>query len=112
MADEHEEVPEGAAVFPLIPEELGVSPVLLALLHAVVFLIGSDDDVVQAEAAEEALHYLVTYLRRLGGPQLDKVREDLATLAAFAKQENWPAEDQQFLTTFLSEFGVGTGGKG
>ena len=37
MADE---VPEGAAVFPTIPAELGVHPLLLAVLHAVVFLEG------------------------------------------------------------------------
>ena len=41
MAEDHEradEVPEGAAVFPEIPAELGVHPLLLAVLHAVVFL--------------------------------------------------------------------------
>ena len=41
MADEHDEhdegeVPEGAAVFPDIPAELGVNPLLLAVVHAVV----------------------------------------------------------------------------
>jgi hypothetical protein len=110
MADEAEpqEVPEGAAVFPLIPEELGVSPLLLAALHAVIFLVGSDDEVVQPDAAEEALHYLVTYLRRLDGPALRKVSEDLNVLAAFARQEQWPKEDRDFLRTFLTEFGIGT----
>ena len=42
--DEADEVPDGAAVFPLIPAELGVHPLLLAVLHAYVFLDGSDDD--------------------------------------------------------------------
>src|ERR1700731_4589492 len=49
------EVPEGAAVFPPIPPELGVHPLLLSVLHAVVFLSGSDDDIVNPAAAEEAL---------------------------------------------------------
>jgi hypothetical protein len=105
-AEEHE-VPEGAAVFPLIPEELGVNPLLLAVLHAAVFLVGSEDDVVQAEAAEEALQYLVTYLRRLSGPQLQKVREDLVALASYAKQQQWPKQDVHFLKDFLNEFGIG-----
>jgi hypothetical protein len=109
MADESaRDVPDGAAVFPLIPEELGVAPLLLAVLHAVVFLVGSDDDVVQPDAAEEALHYLLTYLRRLEGPALARVREDLDVLLRFARQEQWPREDVQFLMTFLQEFGIGT----
>jgi hypothetical protein len=108
MADEHDElVPEGAAVFPLIPEELGVHPILLATLHAVVFLIGSADDVVQCDAAEEAAQYMLTYLQRLQGAELQRIREDMACLAAYAKQEDWPAQDIQFLETFLSEFGIG-----
>ena len=44
MADEPariEESPEGAAVFPLIPPELGVHPLLLAALHAYVADAGS-----------------------------------------------------------------------
>ena len=49
------EVPEGAAVFPEIPPELGVHPLLLAVLHAVVFLSGSDDVLVNPAAAEESL---------------------------------------------------------
>jgi hypothetical protein len=106
--DNAREVPEGAAVFPLIPEELGVSPLLLAVLHAVVFLVGSDDDVVQPDAAEEALHYLVSYLRRLEGPALQRVREDIGVLLGFARQEQWPKEDVHFLKTFLDEFGIGT----
>ena len=56
MADDVErEVPEGAALLPLIPPELHVHPLLLALLHAVVFLEGSDPAVVQPDAADEAL---------------------------------------------------------
>ena len=41
MSDEpemDEDVPEGAAVFPLIPAELNIHPLLLAMLHCVVFL--------------------------------------------------------------------------
>ena len=31
--DQLEEIPDGAAVFPQIPDELGVHPLLLAVLH-------------------------------------------------------------------------------
>ncbi len=107
MADPTDEVPAGAAVFPLIPEELGIQPLLLAALHALVFLDGSAEDVVNVPAAEEASHYLVTYLQRLTGPELQRVREDIECLLAFARQEQWPEEEMDFLRGFLADYGVG-----
>src|SRR5262249_60841192 len=86
------EVPEGAAVFPLIPAELGVHPLLLAVLHAAVFLDGSSEDVVEPEAAEEALEYLATYIQRLRGPELQRVREDLECLARYGRQQQSPKQ--------------------
>src|SRR5262249_57909391 len=87
MAEDFEEpeVPDGAAVFPMIPPELGVNPLLLAALHAVVFLVGSSDEVVEPAAGEEALQYLVTYLQRLSGPQLARVKDDMPTLPPFPR---------------------------
>jgi hypothetical protein len=109
MADSEptDDVPDGAAVFPLIPAELGVEPLLLAALHAVVFLLGSDEEVVHPAAAEEALQYIAGYLQRLSGPGLKKLREDIATLQEFAREDKWPKADVQFLKSFLKEFGVG-----
>src|SRR5262249_43461604 len=104
MADESEpEVPDGAAVFPLIPAELGIHPLLLATLHAVVFLVGSSEEVVEPAAGEEALQYLVTYLQRLNGRQLDRVREDIAALVDYARKEDWARADLHFLKTFLAD---------
>src|SRR5438046_265263 len=84
MADaadnDNEEIPEGAAVLPSLPAELEVHPLLLAVLHAVVFLGGSTAAVVHPAAAGEALEYLATYLQRLHGPELERVRADLACL--------------------------------
>jgi hypothetical protein len=102
------EVPEGAAVFPLIPEELGIHPLLLAVLHAVVFFDGSDVAVVNDAAADEALQYFATYLQRLQGKDLRRIQEDIETLLGFARQEKWPAEELQFLQSFLHDFGVGS----
>jgi hypothetical protein len=113
MADEAEprEVPEGAAVFPLIPPELGVHPLLLAVVHATVFLDGSAPDVVHPEAAGEVLEYFATYLQRLSGPELRRAREDLECLAAYARQEKWPKQQVRFLKEFLADFGVGEEGE-
>ncbi len=109
MSDDADQsqVPDGAAVFPLIPPELGVHPLLLAVLHATVFLSGSDEAVVHPAAAEEALQYLAGYLQRLEGADLRRVREDLACLTAFARQEKWPKQLVQYLKSFLSDYGVG-----
>ena len=107
MADEPaSEAPDGAAVFPLIPPELGVSPLLLGVLHAYVFLEGSDEAVLNGAIAEEAMQYLATYLQRLDGPELARVREDLQTLAGFAKSEKWPRQQVRFLQDFLEENGI------
>lgn len=106
-----DQVPEGAAVLPEIPAELGVHPLLLSVLHAVVFLDGSEDEVVNPDAAGEALEYLAVYLQRLTGPDLLRAREDMATLAAFARQEGWPKQVVRFFKEFLEEFGVGEEGE-
>ena len=109
--DEHDpdvgDVPEGAALFPEIPAELNVHPLLLAVVHTVVFLAGSADEIVQPAAADEALGYVAEYLRRLSGPDLQRAKEDVAALVAYAKQQGWAKQLQHFLTTFLADFGVG-----
>src|SRR5271166_4934967 len=109
MAGEIEEPegegPPGAAVFPLIPPELGIHPLLLAAIHAIVFLDGSVDEVVNPAAAGEALEYIATYLQRLTGPDLQRIREDMATLVGYARQEKWPKKVQQFFKEFLADFG-------
>jgi hypothetical protein len=107
MGEEQSEVPEGAAVLPLIPAELGIHPLLLAVLHAVVFFDGSSQDVVNDAAADEALNYIATYVQRLQGPEQQRIKEDMECLANFARQEKWPKEELKFLQDFLGEYGVG-----
>ncbi len=107
MADEPErEVPEGAAVFPLIPPELGVNPLLLAALHATIFLAGSDDELVNPDAADEAVQRVAEYFQRLDGPSLQRVREDMACLTSYARQQKWPKQLVHCLKSFLSDLGV------
>jgi hypothetical protein len=101
-----EDVPEGAAVFPEIPAELGVNPLLLAAVHATVFLAGSDPGIVQPEAADEALQQIAAYLQRLDAPALARVEEDMACLVSFARQQKWPKGLVQSLRSFLVDLGV------
>ena len=107
MTDQDSQVPAGAAVFPVIPAELGIHPLLLAVLHAVVFFDGSAEDVVNDAAADEVLNYIATYLQRLEGPELRRIKEDLDCLLAFAREEKWPVEELKFLESFLQDYGVG-----
>jgi hypothetical protein len=108
---EPSEVPEGAAVMPAIPAELAVHPLLLAILHATVFLDGSDDKVVDPDAAVEALEYMATYLQRLEGADLRRVKEDLHVLTAYGKDQGWPKQQQRFFKDFLANYGVGEEGQ-
>jgi hypothetical protein len=100
------EVPDGAAVFPLIPPELGVNPLLLAVVHALVFLAGSDEDVVAGPAADEAVQSMASYLQRLEGPALTKVQEDMVCLTNFARQSKWPKQLIHALKSLLSDCGL------
>ena len=43
----------------------------------------------------------MTYLQRLQGPDLKRIREDMDALIAFGKQEAWPKEEMQFLQEFF-----------
>jgi hypothetical protein len=97
---------EGAGVFPLIPPELQVNPLLLALLHAVVFIDGSTEEVIDPDAADEAMQYLATYLLRLKGPAIERIQEDMDCLLDFAKQQGWPKQQQAFLQSFLTDYGL------
>lgn len=110
MAHEEEEaeseVPEGAAVLAVIPEELGISPLLLGVVHAIVFLAGSADEIVHPAAAEETLQIMAGYLQRLTDADLKRVQEDMHCLTAYAKQQEWPKQFVRSLKTLLAECGV------
>jgi hypothetical protein len=105
------EVPEGAAVMPEIPAELNVHPLLLAVLHATVFLDGSEDEVVDPDAGAEAIEYMANYLQRLRGAELRRVQEDMQVLMAYAKDQDWPKQQVRFFKEFLSSYGIGEEGQ-
>jgi hypothetical protein len=103
---DREEVPEGAAVVPLIPESAGIRPLFLAVFHALVFLEGSSEEVVDPSAADETVQYLATYLQRLSGDDLGNLREDLKRLAEHARRQKWSADQQNLIHDFLQHYGI------
>ncbi len=106
MAKDNEEVPEGAAVFPNIDVELGVHPLLLAVIHSVVFLGGSADEIVSPAAADEALGAIADYVQRCDGELQRRILEDLSVLRSYARDQGWPKELSAFLKSFPAEFGL------
>lgn len=101
-----EEVPEGAAVVPLIPENVGVSPLFLAVFHALVFLEGSSDEILDSAAADEAAQYLATYLQRMSGDELHKLNQDLKRLEDHARRQRWTPDQQKLIQDFLEHYGI------
>jgi hypothetical protein len=94
------DVPAGSALLPPIPPELEIQPLLLAVLHASIFLGGSDKELVHPTAAEEALDGMVAYLGRLNENERERLRLDIETLAAYGRQEKWGKAELRFLKDF------------
>ena len=103
------EVPEGTAIFPEIPDQVGANPLLLSLLHFVVFIAGSDKNICNQQAGAAILDQVATYLQRLNAKEVARLKEDLAVLAAFAREEKWGGGTVEVLDTFLDDMGVGDG---
>jgi hypothetical protein len=99
-------VKKGAAVYPLVPPELDVHPLLLTTLHGMYFLDRSDEETVDPDWSLEALEYMGAYLQRLSGPELERVRNDLDRLAAHGRKKKWPKEQVEWAKTLLAVCGV------
>jgi hypothetical protein len=52
---------------------------------------------------------VATYLQRLSSKEVARLKEDLAVLAAFAREEKWGEGTVEVLDTFLDDMGVGDG---
>ena len=111
MEVEKYEVPDGAAVFPLIPMELGIHPLLLSTLHAMVFLAGSSDEILNEAAANEALDHLAAYLGRLNRAESRRIREDAECLLSYGQEQGWSTEMLHSLKALLDESGLADDGQ-
>lgn len=103
-----EEIPglEGIALFPDIPQELGIDPLLESLLSMVVFITASDEDLVNPAAADEAFTHLQNVLSKLGDKRLARIREELVVIAGWVKDQGLGSEAVEFIENFLDEMGV------
>ncbi|NBO92872.1 MAG: hypothetical protein EBV06_11275 [Planctomycetia bacterium] len=100
------EIPEGTEFFADIPPELGVHPLLLGVLNALVFFAASTEDSVNPSAADAMIQRIVDQLLRLKGADLRRVKEDMDCLLRLAKDEKWEKAHILFLKTFLKDIGI------
>lgn len=108
------EVPEGTEFFADIPADLGIHPLLLGVLNALVFFAASDEAAVNPGSADAMIQRIVDCLLRLKDADLRRVREDMDTLLGYARDQKWEKAHVLFLKTFLKDIGIeaGKGGEG
>ena len=98
--DEEAEVPEGSALLPEIPDGLVSNPANLAIIEAVVFLSGSDDEVVNPLASEEILGRMIDHMQQMKPDHRRVFLLDLAALKKHATAEKWDDSAIDFLGQF------------
>ncbi len=94
-------------MFPVIPAELGIDPLLAALLQAAAFLDLGEDDVVDPDAAVSVLEHVGLYASRLSPEQIDALQEQLERIVEYGESQGWPEEIVEFTLRFLYHCGVG-----
>ena len=99
-------VPKSAVVMPVIPEHLGIDPLLAAALHAEAFLNLSGDDAVDPDWAVEALEHMAYYLHRLSAEQLRIIQEQLDKIAKWGAEQGWSEDLISNVKNFLVEAGT------
>ncbi|MCA9626835.1 MAG: hypothetical protein KC766_04195 [Myxococcales bacterium] len=97
---------EAAPELPEIPEELGLDPVLCALLHLAYFLDSVEEETLSAEHATPNLERVGLYVQRLDDEQLDELEAQLAELVEYAIAEKWSEDQREWLASFLEHCGI------
>ena len=104
--DESDDV---AVIMPIVPAELEIDPLLLALLHCAAFLDLSTDEAVDPEDAVEVLEVVGLYIQRLPADHLEAMREDLEELEEHARDQGVREPVIEFIREFLYNCGVDAG---
>jgi len=93
-------------VMPVIPEELGVDPRTLAILHGVSFLELSGDEAVDPDWAVEAMEHVAHYLQRLSQEEVARMAADLRTIAGWAEAQQMPPHFIDLVQNFTEYAGL------
>jgi hypothetical protein len=104
--DPEAETFDEVSMLPVVPAELGIDPLLLALLHLAGFLDLSGDDMVEPSAATDALEHVGFYVQRFDERRLGELQAELDRLVAHAEKSGWGAEQIEFVRDFLFNCGA------
>lgn len=96
-----------SGMLPVVPEELGLDPLLLALLRCASFLDLTGEGGVNPELAGEVLEHVGLYVQRLPDERLDEIQAELETLEAHATEKGWSSDVIEFIRDFLYNCGLG-----
>lgn len=112
MGEEHEGEPRDGEeirtlLLPVVPEELKLDPLLLALLRCSCFLDLSGEDGVDAQLAGEVLEHVGLYIQRLPDERLDELQAQLASLECYGSEQGWSEDLIEFIRDFLYNCGLG-----
>lgn len=94
-----------SAELPLVPEDAGIDPVLLALLHAAMFLDLSEQPALDASAARPVLERIGLYVQRLSDDDVEQLAESLSRLADRGERDGWPPSAVEFVRSFVENCG-------
>jgi len=92
---------------PVIPDELGIDPLLAALLHCAAFLDLSDENSVDPDAAHLVLEHVGLYVQRLPPERIAMLETELEKLRAHGEASDWPEWVVAFIADFLYSCGIG-----
>ena len=93
-------------VMPVIPEELAIDPVLLAMLHACAFFEISGDETVDPDWAVEAMEHMTFYLQRLTAPAIEELRIQFDRLTSHCEGNEYDPRFTDLVRNFLQYAGL------
>ncbi len=99
-------VPVDAYHMPELPAELGVDPVLAALLHMACFMELSDEKSVEFNESMSTLEAMGYYLQRLPPNRVKEINAQLKWVAEYGKKHKWKKEALKFIPKLLENAGI------
>jgi hypothetical protein len=94
-----------SAHLPLVADDAEIDPILLALLHAAMFLDLSEEPAVESGAARSVLERIGLYVQRLSDDEVEELAVSLERLAARGERDGWPPAAVHFVSSFLENCG-------
>jgi hypothetical protein len=99
-------VESGAFHIPVLPTDLGVDPILAALLHMACFMEFSDEKAVNFDESITAMETMGYYFQFLTPDRRSDVGAQLKLVAEYAENQKWKGETIEFISDLLKNSGI------